>query len=208
MKLLLSVRTCEGGRGGTGGRGGSERHRRSVTSSQQHRQSWSVSPVLWRGSTRHHPGLRSVVWASLSHPVPFSFWFWSRGSFPVSAAFIEPHLSALQVTTTTAGSWSSSAAAVCRRHTSWTTDGCWSTFTLDPRSDSRTEPAVRDFMSPMCSVRRYLKFTLDQYVEMDYILVYFHHGLRSSNKPSVKWLREAYSEFDRKYDSAGALLLY
>lgn len=50
--------------------------------------------------------------------------------------------------------------------------------------------------SPLSS--RYLKFTLDQYVEMDYILVYFHHGLRSSNKPSVKWLREAYGEFDRK----------
>lgn len=45
----------------------------------------------------------------------------------------------------------------------------------------------------------YLKYTLDQYVEMDYILVYFHHGLRSSNKPSLKWLREAYNEFDRKY---------
>lgn len=45
----------------------------------------------------------------------------------------------------------------------------------------------------------YLKFTLDQYVEMDYILIYFHYGLRSSNKPSLKWLREAYSEFDRKY---------
>ncbi|KAM9328316.1 rho GTPase-activating protein 8-like [Pholidichthys leucotaenia] len=45
----------------------------------------------------------------------------------------------------------------------------------------------------------YLKFTLDQYVEMDYILVYFHYGLRSSNKPSLKWLREAYNEFDRKY---------
>ncbi|KAM9824604.1 rho GTPase-activating protein 8-like [Neosynchiropus ocellatus] len=45
----------------------------------------------------------------------------------------------------------------------------------------------------------YLKFTLDQYVEMDYILVYFHYGVRSSNKPSLKWLREAYSEFDRKY---------
>ncbi|XP_047431490.1 rho GTPase-activating protein 8-like [Mugil cephalus] len=45
----------------------------------------------------------------------------------------------------------------------------------------------------------YLKFTLDQYVEMDYILVYFHHGLSSRNKPSVKWLREAYNEFDRKY---------
>ncbi|KAE8281112.1 Rho GTPase-activating protein 8 Rho-type GTPase-activating protein 8 [Larimichthys crocea] len=40
----------------------------------------------------------------------------------------------------------------------------------------------------------YLKFTLDQYVEMDYILVYFHHGLRSSNKPSLKWLREAYKK--------------
>lgn len=50
----------------------------------------------------------------------------------------------------------------------------------------------------MFSVCRYLKFTLDQYVEMDYILVYFHYGLRSSNKPSLKWLREAYSEFDRK----------
>uniref|UniRef100_A0A3Q3WG03 Uncharacterized protein n=1 Tax=Mola mola TaxID=94237 RepID=A0A3Q3WG03_MOLML len=48
--------------------------------------------------------------------------------------------------------------------------------------------------------RRLLEYyTLDQYVEMDYILVYFHYGLRSSNKPSVKWLREAYSEFDRKY---------
>jgi len=45
---------------------------------------------------------------------------------------------------------------------------------------------------------RYLKFTLDQYVEMDYILVYFHFGLRSSNKPSVAWLREAHKEFDRK----------
>ncbi|KAG7231411.1 hypothetical protein INR49_011960 [Caranx melampygus] len=54
------------------------------------------------------------------------------------------------------------------------------------------------FFKPDVS-RQYLKFTLDQYVEMDYILVYFHHGLRSSNKPSLKWLREAYGEFDRKY---------
>ncbi|KAM9845868.1 rho GTPase-activating protein 8-like isoform 2-T2 [Aulostomus maculatus] len=45
----------------------------------------------------------------------------------------------------------------------------------------------------------YLKFTLDQYVEMDYILVYFHHGLSSSNKPSLRWLQEAYRQFDRKY---------
>lgn len=46
---------------------------------------------------------------------------------------------------------------------------------------------------------QYLKHTLDQYVENDYTLVYFHHGLNSKNKPSFKWLRQAYSEFDRKY---------
>lgn len=43
-----------------------------------------------------------------------------------------------------------------------------------------------------------MKYTLDQYVEMDYILIYFHYGLRSSNKPSLKWLQKAYGEFDRK----------
>ncbi|XP_024917920.1 rho GTPase-activating protein 1 [Cynoglossus semilaevis] len=45
----------------------------------------------------------------------------------------------------------------------------------------------------------YLKETLDQYVESDYTLIYFHHGLTSENKPSLGWLREAYREFDRKY---------
>jgi len=45
----------------------------------------------------------------------------------------------------------------------------------------------------------YLKVTLDGYVESDYSLVYFHHGLNSSNKPSFTWLLEAYREFDRKY---------
>ncbi|XP_074644826.1 rho GTPase-activating protein 8-like isoform X2 [Tubulanus polymorphus] len=46
---------------------------------------------------------------------------------------------------------------------------------------------------------KYLKHTLDQYVENDYTLVYFHFGLNSKNKPSFGWLREAYREFDRKY---------
>ncbi|KAG9339966.1 hypothetical protein JZ751_022281, partial [Albula glossodonta] len=46
----------------------------------------------------------------------------------------------------------------------------------------------------------YLKYTLDQYVESDYTVVYFHYGLRSTNKPSLRWLREAYKEFDRKHD--------
>lgn len=48
------------------------------------------------------------------------------------------------------------------------------------------------------SLLRYLKFTLDQYVESDYTLVYLHHGLTSENKPSLSWLRDAYREFDRK----------
>ncbi|KAG7473632.1 hypothetical protein MATL_G00098000 [Megalops atlanticus] len=45
----------------------------------------------------------------------------------------------------------------------------------------------------------YLKHTLDQHVESDYTLIYFHHGLTSENKPSLSWLRNAYREFDRKY---------
>ncbi|NXW62338.1 RHG08 protein, partial [Eurystomus gularis] len=44
----------------------------------------------------------------------------------------------------------------------------------------------------------YLKYTLDQYVENDYTVVYFHYGLKSLNKPSLKWLQTAYKEFDRK----------
>ncbi|XP_026332988.1 rho GTPase-activating protein 1 isoform X1 [Hyposmocoma kahamanoa] len=46
---------------------------------------------------------------------------------------------------------------------------------------------------------RYLIFTLDKYVEQDYSLVYFHHGLSSKNKPAITWLWKAYKAFDRKY---------
>ncbi|XP_077122731.1 rho GTPase-activating protein 8 isoform X6 [Ranitomeya variabilis] len=45
----------------------------------------------------------------------------------------------------------------------------------------------------------YLKHTLDQYVENDYTVVYFHYGLNSRNKPSLSWLQSAYKAFDRKY---------
>ncbi|XP_057599309.1 rho GTPase-activating protein 8 [Hippopotamus amphibius kiboko] len=45
----------------------------------------------------------------------------------------------------------------------------------------------------------YLKYTLDQYVESDYTIVYFHYGLNSQNKPSLGWLQSAYKEFDRRY---------
>ncbi|XP_075534031.1 rho GTPase activating protein at 68F isoform X3 [Dermacentor variabilis] len=45
---------------------------------------------------------------------------------------------------------------------------------------------------------RYLMHTLDQFVESDYTLVYFHHGLNSKNKPSLGWLWTAFRAFDRK----------
>uniref|UniRef100_A0A1A8JZS1 Rho GTPase activating protein 1 n=1 Tax=Nothobranchius kuhntae TaxID=321403 RepID=A0A1A8JZS1_NOTKU len=45
----------------------------------------------------------------------------------------------------------------------------------------------------------YFKGTLDQYVESDYTVIYFHHGLTSENKLSLGWFVDAYREFDRKY---------
>uniref|UniRef100_A0A8C3DZ22 CRAL-TRIO domain-containing protein n=1 Tax=Corvus moneduloides TaxID=1196302 RepID=A0A8C3DZ22_CORMO len=55
---------------------------------------------------------------------------------------------------------------------------------------------------------KYLKYTLDQYVENDYMVVYFHYGLKSLNKPSLKWLQTAYKEFDKKYVSKRLSLLF
>lgn len=45
----------------------------------------------------------------------------------------------------------------------------------------------------------YLMHVLDKFVEQDYTIVYFHYGLRSYNKPSAKWLVQAYRLLDRKY---------
>lgn len=45
----------------------------------------------------------------------------------------------------------------------------------------------------------YLIYTLDQYVEQDYSLIYFHYGLSSKNKPSLSWIVQVYKAFDRKY---------
>lgn len=45
----------------------------------------------------------------------------------------------------------------------------------------------------------YLKYTLDQYVENDYVIVYFHYGLTSKNKPKLGWMLQMYRELDRKY---------
>ncbi|CAF0938787.1 unnamed protein product [Rotaria sordida] len=46
---------------------------------------------------------------------------------------------------------------------------------------------------------KYVLRTFDQYVDMDYVIVYFHHGLRSYNRPSYGWLLSAYFNLDRKY---------
>ncbi|KAL5010273.1 hypothetical protein ScPMuIL_012578 [Solemya velum] len=46
---------------------------------------------------------------------------------------------------------------------------------------------------------RYLQHTLDQYVENDYVIVYFHFGLNRGNKPKLTWLIQIYRELDRKY---------
>ena len=57
---------------------------------------------------------------------------------------------------------------------------------------------AKRLISPL-SAFRYLTHTLDQYVDMDYSLVYFHHGLTSKNKPPIRWLWEVYKALDRRY---------
>ncbi|VDP20749.1 unnamed protein product [Soboliphyme baturini] len=46
---------------------------------------------------------------------------------------------------------------------------------------------------------RYLTYTFDRFVDQDYTIIYFHHGLHSFNKPSIRWLIRAYHLLDRKY---------
>ncbi|KAI6196886.1 Rho GTPase-activating protein 1 [Aphelenchoides besseyi] len=46
---------------------------------------------------------------------------------------------------------------------------------------------------------RYLTATLDKIVQLDYTIIYFHYGLRSHNKPPLKWLIQAYQILDRNY---------
>ena len=41
--------------------------------------------------------------------------------------------------------------------------------------------------------------TLDRYVDIDYTIVYFHHGLKTSNKPPLSWLWGLYKVLDRRY---------
>lgn len=79
-----SDRTSEGG--GRGG-GAEECHRWSVTSSQLHVLSRFFSPILWCGSTRHHPGLRSV----LPKTSNVYIWTWSFTNNPTSDPCLLSH---------------------------------------------------------------------------------------------------------------------
>uniref|UniRef100_A0ABI7YYV8 Rho GTPase activating protein 8 n=1 Tax=Felis catus TaxID=9685 RepID=A0ABI7YYV8_FELCA len=67
-----------------------------------------------------------------------------------------------------------------------------------PRAQ-RESPLLRRGQTRYPAGGRYLKHTLDQYVESDYTIVYFHYGLNSRNKPSLGWLQSTYKEFDRRY---------
>uniref|UniRef100_A0A1I7WWA8 CRAL-TRIO domain-containing protein n=1 Tax=Heterorhabditis bacteriophora TaxID=37862 RepID=A0A1I7WWA8_HETBA len=46
---------------------------------------------------------------------------------------------------------------------------------------------------------RYLQSILEKVVDLDYTIVYFHYGLRSHNKPPIKWLFQAYKVLDRSH---------
>ncbi|KAK1327607.1 hypothetical protein QTO34_012896 [Cnephaeus nilssonii] len=104
---------------------------------------------------------------------------------------------------------SPSAAAGCPPRTSSTTGACWSESPgpaplhvasvrtpLRPRAELRVELSCAD---GRWRHGRYLKHTLEQHVEGAYAVVYFHFGLSSRNKPSLRWLQGAYREFDRKH---------
>ena len=45
----------------------------------------------------------------------------------------------------------------------------------------------------------FLRLALDQYVMLDYSLVYFHHGLNGGNKPPLSWLWGLYKVLDRNF---------
>nr|CAH8868006.1 unnamed protein product [Trichobilharzia regenti] len=45
----------------------------------------------------------------------------------------------------------------------------------------------------------YITKTLEQYVSIDYCLIYFHFGLSNKNRPKFKWLVQAYRTFGRNF---------
>lgn len=45
----------------------------------------------------------------------------------------------------------------------------------------------------------YMRQIIDPVVENDYIIVYFHHGMTTRNKPKLSWMVQVYRDLDRKY---------
>ncbi|CAI5440837.1 unnamed protein product [Caenorhabditis angaria] len=45
----------------------------------------------------------------------------------------------------------------------------------------------------------YLTRVIDKIVDQDYTIIYFHYGLRSHNKPPVRFLFQAYKALDRRF---------
>lgn len=40
---------------------------------------------------------------------------------------------------------------------------------------------------------------MEEYVQNDYVIVYFHQGLKEDNKPPVQFLWNSYKELDRSF---------
>jgi len=68
-----------------------------------------------------------------------------------------------------------------------------------PNDDQIKETEFRNLDIFYDSLFDYVVKTFDQYVTSDYVIVYFHDGLNSLNRPSYTWLMRAYRHIDRKY---------
>jgi len=51
----------------------------------------------------------------------------------------------------------------------------------------------------MSMLIRYMLTVLDQVVEADYVIVYFHAGLHAGNRPGMSWFYQTYRSLTRKY---------
>ena len=48
-------------------------------------------------------------------------------------------------------------------------------------------------------INRYIIKQMEPYVQNDYVIVYFHQGLKEDNKPSIQFLWNAYKDLDRNF---------
>lgn len=48
-------------------------------------------------------------------------------------------------------------------------------------------------------LKRYIIKQMEPYVQNDYVIIYFHQGLKDDNKPSIQFLWNSYKELDRNF---------